>query len=167
MLPEPLSTPPQLFREFESGRITREQLHAALAWHARELIGEMVEDRLHPAAAWVEQALAKRAAARLLRRHSEQRLRAILAALAELPAFPPARWLWNAPHQEVPLHCFLRIRREPVFRLREIANQAGSVVVRVEYGDRRQSACVRERFTLEHARDGALRVVERHPDPRA
>jgi hypothetical protein len=167
VIPEPWSTPPQLFREFESGRITRAQLHAALAWHARELIMEMVDDRLHPAAAWVEQALARRATARLLRRHSEQRLRAILAALSEVPGFPPARWLWNAPHAEVPLHCLLRIRREPVFRLRAITNHPGSVEVAVEYGSRRAHAATRERFTLEHSHHGTLRVAARQPEPRA
>lgn len=161
MIPRPLSTPPQLFREFEGGRITREQLHAALAWHARELIEEMVEDRLHPAAAWVEQALARRAAARLVRRHGERRLRAILAALSEVPGFGPARWLWNAPHPDVPLHCFLRMRREPVFRLRQVASEPGVVVVVVEHGSRHARLSTRERFTLAHGRDGALVVIGR------
>jgi hypothetical protein len=161
VIPRPLSTPPQLFREFESGRLTREQLHAALAWHQRELIAEMIEDRLNPAAAWIEQALAKRAAARLLRRHAERRVRAVMVALAEVPGFPLARWLWNAGHPDVPLHCFLRIRREPVFRLRKLENQPGQVVASVEHGDRDPRRVSRERFTLAHQADGGLRVVER------
>lgn len=165
VIPRPLATPPQLFREFENGRITRQQLHAALAWHARELIEEMIDDRLHPAAAWVEQALARRAAARLARRHGERRLRAVLAALSEVQGFPPARWLWNAPHPDVPLHCFLRIRREPVFRIRELAHDNGTLVVTVEHGARQARASTRERFTLVHTRDGNLSVATRQTLP--
>ncbi len=163
VIPRPLSTPPQLFREFECGRITRDQLHAALAWHARELIEEMIDEHLHPAAAWVEQLLARRAAAALIRKHGERRLRSILAALAESPGFPLARWLWNAPHPDVPLHCFLRIRREPVFRIRHITILNGCVRAAIDHGASRRNLTTREWITFGHGRDGSFVVTSRQP----
>ena len=163
MIPRPLFTPPQLFREFESGRISRQQLHAALAWQARELIEEMVEDRLHPAAAWLEQKLARRAANNLIRKHGERRLRAILTALAETPGFPLARWLWNAPHPDVPLECLLRIRREPVFRVLRVGLADGHVTAIIEHGSARRGLATRELATFRHERDGSLCCVSRQP----
>lgn len=119
MSPAP-ATPAELFARFERGEIQRDELHALLALHARELIAEMEDDYQNPAAALLEYLLARRALKRLLRRHSHRTLREVLVALAKVPDFPPARQLWNAGHPDVPLHCFLRMRREPVFRLREI-----------------------------------------------
>ena len=94
-----------------------------MAEHARELIAEMEEDYQNPAAAWIEGLLAKRAAARLIRRHGSRLLRELLVALADVADFPPARYLWNAGHPDVPLHCFLRMRREPVFRILTSINE--------------------------------------------
>ena len=39
-------TPNQLFALYERGEIEREELHALMAVHARELISEMEEDYL-------------------------------------------------------------------------------------------------------------------------
>lgn len=119
-MPAAPSNPAEIFTRFERGEIQREELHSLLALHARELIEEMEEDHRNPAAALVEYLLARRAVGRLIRRHGGKTLREVLVALSQITDFPPSRHLWNASHPDVPLHCFLRIRREPVFRIREI-----------------------------------------------
>jgi hypothetical protein len=118
-------TPAEIFDRFERGQIERDEMHALMALHARELIEEMVEDHANPLAAWLEQWSARKEVRRLSRRHGTRLLREVLMALATVGDFPPARYLWNASHPDVPLHCFLRIRREPVFRIREIRLEAG------------------------------------------
>ena len=156
-----LRTPPQLFDDFEAGLLTREQLHAAMAFHARTVIEEVVEARENPVAAWWEGVLARKTAARLAARHGERRLRAIFAALAALPDFLPAQWLWNAHHPDVPLFCFLRLRREPLFRLLRVAHEAGGIRVTVEYGPADPALVTREEFTLAHRRHVDLEVTAR------
>ena len=47
-------TPPQLFRQFERGEISRDELHATLALHARSLIAEMVEAQKSPKTSYLE-----------------------------------------------------------------------------------------------------------------
>jgi hypothetical protein len=134
-MPQAPFTPAAIFARFERGEMDRDELHALLALHARELIEEMEEDYQNPAAALLEFLLAKRALKRLLRRHSPGTIREVLVALSKMPDFPPARLLWNAAHPDVPLHCFLRIRREPVFRISEIRpNGEHSFVVTCEFG---------------------------------
>jgi hypothetical protein len=156
-----LRTPPQLFDDFEAGLMTREQLHAAMAFHARNLIEEVVEARENPLAAWWEGVLARKTASRLAARHGERRVRAIFSALADVPDFLPAQWLWNANHQHVPLFCFLRLRREPVFRLANVINEAGIVTVTIEYGAADKHEITREEFVLAHKRQGGLQVTSR------
>ncbi len=156
-----LRTPPQLFDDFEAGLLTREQLHAAMAFHARNVIEEVIEARENPLAAWWEGLLARKTAARLAARHGEKRIRVIFAALAELPDFLPAQWLWNALHPDVPLFCFLRLRREPVFRLIRVTNEAGVVTVVIEYGAADKHDVTREEIVLAHKRLGGLEVTER------
>jgi hypothetical protein len=112
--------PPELFARFERGELDRDELHGLLALHARELIAEMEDDYQNPASALLEYLLARRALKRLLRRHRSGTIREVLTALSKIPDFPPARHLWNAAHPDVPLHCFLRIRREPVFRILDL-----------------------------------------------
>ena len=155
-------TPPQLFDEFENGRISREQLHAGLDWHARQLVAEIIEASENPLAAWWDGILAKRAAARWAARHGSWRIRHILAALAEVPDFEPARLLWNARHPDVPLHCFFVMRRPPVFRLLRVENRHGHLRVLVEHGS---PDLLREEFHLEHVRGGlqATRVGDTAP----
>lgn len=156
-----LRTPPQLFDDFEAGLLTREQLHTAMAFHARGLIEEVIEAHENPLAAWWESVLARKVASRLAARHGEKRVRAIFAALAEVPDFLPAQWLWNALHPDVPLFCFLRLRKEPVFRLASVRNQAGIVTVVVEYGSTDRKLVTREEFVLTHKRTGGLEVTKR------
>ena len=158
-------TPPQLFEDYEAGLLTREQLHAAMAFHARNLIEEVVEARENPLAAWWEGLLARKSASRLAARHGERRVRAIFSALAEIPDFLPAQWLWNAHHPDVPLFCFLRLRREPVFRLLKVVNEAGVVTVAIEYGATDRKDATREEFVLRHKRFGGLEVTERRSLP--
>ncbi len=157
-----LRTPPQLFADYEAGLMTREQLHSAMAFHARNLIEEVVEAKENPLAAWWEGLLARKTASRLAARHGERRLRSIFAALADVPDFLPAQWLWNAHHPDVPLFCFLRLRREPIFRLANVVNNAGIVTVTIEYGAADKHDTTREEFVLTHKRlGGGLEVTSR------
>lgn len=143
-----IPTPKQLFAQFERGEIAREELQALMAVHARELIFEMEEDYQNPAAAWIESLLARRSAGRLVRRHGSRLVREILVALAEVPDFPPARYLWNAAHPDVPLHCFLRMRREPVFRILNIDQRSDVIELLAEYGDGGRGRGTRRLFVL-------------------
>lgn len=159
MTPRP--TPPQIFEEFESQRITREQLHAALRWHHLDLIDEVVEAHENPLATFWEGLLAKRAAARWSGRHGHWRIRHIFHALSHVPDFPPAQGLWNALHPDVPLHCFFRLRRAPVFRLLKVQVRHGLIEVHVEHGSK-ADGFQREAFHLTHLQD-RLAVTARGP----
>lgn len=140
-------TPARIFEEFEAGSINREQLHAALAWHHRRLIDDVAESREDPRATWLDGLLAKRAAAKLLREHGDRRLRLVFAALSEVPDFEPAYLLWNALHPDVPAHCFLQIKREPVFRILGIRGSGRDLRVATEHG-RKDPGYLREDFLL-------------------
>lgn len=148
-------TPPQLFDEFEAGTITRAQLHAGLAWHAKELVEEIIEVHENPVAAWWDTMLAKRTAARWANRHGIWRIRHVLAALSRLPDFEPARFLWQALHADVPLYCFFRLRQHPSFRLTQLHNQRGNLKVEVEYEDSKGDI-IRTTFRLEHHSHGLV-----------
>jgi hypothetical protein len=154
-----IPTPRQLFAMFERGEIERDELHALMAAHARELIAEMEEDRMNPAAAWIENLLARQAAGRLAMRHGGPLVREVLAALSEAPDFPPARHLWNAEHPDVPLHCFLRMRREPVFRIVRLVRHADRIEVGVEHGDARRGRAMRASFILRRDAQWRLRIA--------
>jgi hypothetical protein len=155
-----IPTPNQLFAQFERGEIEREELHALLAVHARELIREMEDDHQNPAAAWIEGLLARQAVRTLTRRHGKCLLREVLVALSEVPDFPPARYLWNASHPDVPLHCFLRIRREPVFRIARLVTREHFVELIVEHGAAGRGRGTRQSLTLRRDSQWRLKVVE-------
>lgn len=155
-----IPTPNQLFAQFERGEIEREELHALLAMHARELIKEMEEDHQNPAAAWIEGLLARQAVRSLVRRHGKRLLREVLAALSQVPDFPPAQYLWNATHPDVPLHCFLRIRREPVFRIARLVTREQGVELIVEHGAAGRGRGTRQTITLRRDTQWRLKVVE-------
>ncbi len=138
-----LQTPNQITASFERGEIERNEMHALMASHARELIREMDEDYQNPAAAWIEGLLAKRSMGQLVRRHSAKLIREILVALADIPDFPPVRHLWNAAHPDVPLHCFLRMRREPIFRIQKIEIRSAEVHLVLELGEAGNAKCLR------------------------
>lgn len=151
-----IQSPREILASFERGEIEREEMQAMMSFHARELIAEMEEDYQNPAAAWIESLLARRSARRLVRRHSARLLREVLTALGEVPDFPPVRSLWNASHPDVPLHCFLRIRREPVFRVLSIEPKGGEFVVLIEHGEAARGKGTRRSFLLR--RDSAWKL---------
>ena len=159
--PQTPQTPSQLFREFECGRLTREQLHAAMADHAKELIKDIEDARQNPLLAYMDKVLSKQAANKLRRRYSEPVVREVLAALEEIPDFPPSQLLWNAAHRDVPLHCFLRPRREPVFRILHLEIAARRVKISIEHGPANRRDAIRETFTLRRHPDGQLLLESR------
>lgn len=154
-----LPPPNRIVERFERGELEREEFQALMALHQRELIGEIEAERQHPAAALVERLLALRAARRLERRHGARLVREVFAALAEVEGFPAARWLWNALHPDVPLYCFLRMRREPVFRVLGLESAGDRVVVRVECGVPGEEKPVTREFELRRDAAWRLRVV--------
>ena len=79
-------------------------------------------------------------------------------ALSELPDFPPVRFLWNASHPDVPLHCFLRIRREPVFRILQLGRRGEVVDVTVEHGEAGRGRGIRCSFVLRRDAEWRLKV---------
>ena len=160
----PLQPPPppnSLFREFESGRISREEFQAAMAEHARELIDEMEEARRNPIAAFVETMRNRRAAARLAGAYGEAAVREVLSALAEVSDFPPASLLWNAGHRHVPLFCFLRMKWAPLFRVLSMQVGQKKAEIEVEYRFGAAKGETREAFRLERAWNGRLVVAGR------
>ena len=143
-----LPTPPVLFRQFENGEISREELQATMAVHARDLIEDMVEVRQNPMAAYMEKLRNQSAIRKLSRKHGSSLLREVLTALGEIPGFPPAHLLWNASHRQMPLHCFVRMRQEPIFRVTKMDVKPMQVTVQVEYGASSKTAMTREVIVL-------------------
>lgn len=154
-------TPRRLFRMLDAREITPEEFREAMAYHARGLIAEMEEVHQNPIAAWLETLKNRRAASRLAREHGEPKVREVLLALSDLPDFPLANWLWDADQPSVPLYCFLRSRREPVFRILKIASAPFVLSITVEYGGLKRGAAVRERFAFGRDRLGRLALHER------
>jgi hypothetical protein len=154
-----LPNPAQLFRLYERDELTREQLHAAMDWHARQILEDVARARLEPAGSLLERALSRRAAAKLAAAHGEAELREVFVALSELPDFPPANLLWNAGHRDVPLYCFLRIRTEPVFRVLRFERERMVTSIVVEYGVNKKKLATREEFRFRRNRFAQL-VVE-------
>jgi hypothetical protein len=154
-----IPTPSQIFASFERGEIERDEMHALMALHAREIIKEMEEDYQNPAAALIEALLARRSMGQLVRRHSGRLLREILTALGEAADFPPSRYLWNAAHPDVPLHCFLRMRREPVFRISAIKSKGEEIEVETEYGSAGRGKAQKRTLLLKRDALFKLRVI--------
>jgi hypothetical protein len=146
---------------FDRGEISREQFRAMLNVHAVALIEEMEDVHQNWLATWMETLRNRRVAARLARDHGEPMVREIFVALSEVPEFPLAHWLWNADRPHLPLYCFLRSRREPVFRVLRLASEPFIVTVTVEHGSARKSEASRERFTFHRDRWGRLALAGR------
>lgn len=157
-----LPTPPILFRRFERGEISREELQATMALHARELIDEMLEERENPRTSYLERLRNFTAARRLVRRHGAPLVREVLATMGRIEDFPPAQLLWNAGHSDVPLHCFFRTRIEPVFRIRSMNVEPMSVEVAIEYGPHDRRMTIRETILLRRDSRLALHFSERN-----
>jgi hypothetical protein len=158
---QPPLPPNRLFREFESGRMSRAEFQGAMAEHARELIAEMEEQRQNPVEAFVDFIRNRRLAKKLAKRHGEAAVREIFMALAEAPEFPPASLLWNANHRHVPLYCFIRDRKAPEFRVLDLQVEQNAAGILVEYGQRFRRGIVREAFKLRRGWHGNLYVEER------
>ena len=154
-----IPSPREIFNRFEKGEIDRDEVHAMMALHARELIGEMEEDRQNPAAALIERLLARRMAGRLVRRHGGRVLREILFALSEVADFPMARYLWNAAHPDVPLYCFFRIRKLPLLRINKIQAQGDVIHVEVEHGGSGNTKSIKQTFLLKRDDEWRLKVL--------
>lgn len=154
-----LPTPPQLFRMFARGAMSREELHEAMGEHQRALIEEMGEARYNPIAFYMEYVRGKALARKLVKKHGEAAVREVLAALGEVREFAPANLLWNADHWDVPLYCFFRAKREPVFRIVRLEIDQVTAEVSVEHGSARRGAAVREVFRMRRDWSGVL-VVE-------
>lgn len=154
-------TPPQLFRRFERGEISREELHATLAVHARGIISEMVEEREYPKASYLERLRNFAAARKLSKMHGTARIREILATLGAIEGFPPSQILWNAGHADVPLHCFFRTKIEPVFRITRLEVQPMLVSLDVEYGAHDKGGTTRESILLQRNALLELELLDR------
>ena len=105
--------------------------------------------------------LNKRVAKRLVQEHGEAAIRELLSAMAELEDFPPSAYLWNADHWDVALHCFIRSKSAPVFRIRETMIKTGRAVMLIEYGGGKKKDTLRERVSFERNWRGEMAVVKR------
>ena len=153
-----LLPPHRLMALFEKGGITRAQLQAAMSVHQQRLLLEIAEARKRPALSFLDEKLSRYAASRLERRHGEKIIRMVLRALADIDGFPPADLLWNAEHSDVPLHCFFRLRREPVFRLISLTVDPLGVKVVIEHGRAARRHTTRQEIQLLRDRFGKLTV---------
>lgn len=151
-----LPTPPELFRQFERGEISREELHATMAVHARTIIEEMVDTHRNPIKAYMERLRNRAAVRKWTKKYGPALFREILAALGQLEKFPPAQILWNANHSDMPLHCFIRSRIEPVFRITRMQIKPMEVKIQVEYGAHAFNRTTRETILLQ--RDAMLEL---------
>ncbi|MCH2064684.1 MAG: hypothetical protein MK194_13245 [Roseibacillus sp.] len=156
-MPQLLLPPPhRLVALFENGGITRAQLQAAMTIHQQRLLVEIAEARENPVLSYLDEKLSRFAANRLERRHGERLIRMVLGALAGIENFPPADLLWNAGHPDVPLHCFFRLRREPVFRLIRLTMDPLGVKVIIEHGRASKRDTTRQEIQLLRDRFGNL-----------
>ena len=156
-MPRLLLPPPhRLIALYENGGITRAQLQAAMTIHQQRLLVEIAEARENPVLSCLDEKLSRYAAGRLERRHGERLIRMVLGALADIENFPPADLLWNAGHPDVPLHCFFRLRREPVFRLIRLTMDPLGVKVIIEHGRSSKRQTTRQEIQLLRDRFGNL-----------
>lgn len=158
---DPVPTPQQLFRWLDSGRITREEFRTAMAVHTNEIIEEMKQAHSNPLVAKFNELMNRREAWKWSRKHGELLMREILCALMDEERFPPARWLWNAAHPHIPLHCFFRTRGTPLLRFLEMTVQPQNVTVLIEHGGTETLPPTREHFFLRRNRQRTLLVERR------
>ena len=160
-----LPTPPQLFRQFELGEISREELQATMAIHARGLIDEMEDERKNPKTSYLERLRNYSAARRLAKKHGPKAIREVFSAMGRIDGFPPAQILWNAGHADVPLHCFIRSRKEPVFRVKRLELKPMRAEIDVEYGANKKTETSRETISFQRNAMLILELEERKPSP--
>jgi hypothetical protein len=85
--------------------------------------------------------------------------------MGRIDGFPPAQILWNAGHADVPLHCFIRSRKEPVFRVKRLALKPMRVEIDVEYGANKKTETTRETISFQRNAMLILELEERKPSP--
>lgn len=141
--------------------MTRAAFQDAMRVHQHLLLEDIRESMRDPGLSWFDEVLNRRAARHLARLHGEEVVREVLAALSEIPDFPPAIQLWNAEHRLVPLYCFLRAKREPVFRVINLEVFPQAVEMVVEYGRSKKAECIREEITLRRNRQRRLILAGR------
>jgi hypothetical protein len=147
--------------QFERGLIDRAQLHALMAQHAQVLIEEMIYEREFPEESLWEQWRSRQHAKRWSAKHGEPRLRELLHALSEVEDFAPADLLWNAAHRHVPLYCFFRTKRAPIFRIQSLSTAAAKAEMVVEFSEGTSTTVVREKILLERDRRWIWQVISR------
>lgn len=158
---DPVPTPQQLFRWFDSGSISREDFQKAMAVHARELIQEMEQAHANPLVAKFNELMNRREAWKWSRKHGEALIREILCTLMDEERFPPARWLWNAAHPHIPLNCFFRTRGTPMLRFLDMTVRPQLITLLIEHGGSETRPPAREQFILRRNRQTRLMVERR------
>lgn len=149
--------PNQLYRRFEKGEIEFDEVQSKIDEFARELIVEMEIERANPHASFLDRLMNKRAASKLIKEFSEASVRELFCAISEVEDFPPALLLWNADHWDVPLHCFVRLKREPVFRVIALRILTRQATMTIEHGSAKKKETTREK--LHFKRDWQERMV--------
>lgn len=157
----PFPNPRDLIRQWENGEIKRETLHTLMAEHQAAIIKEAEEERLNPIASYLDRVMNKRMAKKLINLHGEANLRELLLALSEMPDFLPAGFLWNINHWDLPLHCFIRNKRAPVFRIKEVFVKSSRAMMLIEHGSAKKKETQREKIHFERHWRGEMKVVSR------
>ncbi len=157
----PFPSPRVLVLQWEAGEIKREELQRLMALHQAAILEEAEEERANPVASYVDRMMNKRMAKKLINAHGEANMRELCLALSEVPEFLPAAFLWNADHWDLPLHCFIRNKREPIFRIREVFVRSDRAMMLVEHGSSKKKETERERFHFERHWRGEMKVVKR------
>jgi hypothetical protein len=145
----------------DAGQLTREEFQAAMKVHVRDLIREIEEVRRSPMQAYLDEIANRASAIKLTMKHGQKLVREALSALSMVEEFELARLLWNAHHLHVPLHCFLRSRREPVLRLMRLEAGPQWLTVEVEHGGAQSALTRREAFYFRRNRRGELQLESR------
>lgn len=159
----PFPNPRELVRQWEAGEIERETLQHLMAQHQAAIIAEAEEERLNPFASYLDRMMNKRMAKKLINLHGEAKVRELCFALSELPDFLPAAFLWNVNHWDLPLHCFLRHKREPLFIIEEAFIRSSRAMLLVEHGSGQKANRIRERIHFERHWRGEMKAVKREP----
>ena len=156
-----LISPHRLLKLYRAEKITRAQWLAGMRMHFLLALKEIEENRSEPKRAIMESWRCKNAARRLLRGHTQSELREVFMALSDLDDFPPATYLWNADQLDVPLHCLLREKNEPVLRFPEVQIRRLTADLVIEYGGLKKKDRTREKISLRRDWRGTMVVESR------
>jgi len=151
--------PKLLVKKWEAGEIDREEFQRLMAQHQQALLEEAEVVLKNPIASYVDGIMNKRAAKKLMRQHSEAALRELFVALSDLEDFPLSSYLWNAMHWDVPLYCFMRLKRVPIFRVKDLWVKSDRAEMLVEHTDAKKPT--KERFIFERQWRGQMKVIKR------